>query len=155
MERKTQDKITIAAIIILALAVWAYMFWAGLKAGMEKKEREDRRADMVFIQQNSLKAVVQPGRLGVKVMAIITSYTNDPAETDDTPDITASNQPVMKGIVANNCLEFGQKVEIEGKTYEVQDRMAGRWGCEHFDVFTFDKAEAIKAGRQQKEILIY
>lgn len=77
----------------------------------------------------------------------ISHYTASPDETDDTPTITASNQEVRPGIVANNCLPFGTKVSIDGEMLEVQDRMNRRYGCEHFDVFVETKSEAFTRGR--------
>ena len=85
---------------------------------------------------------------------VITAYSSSVDETDDTPFITASNQKVRSGIVANNCLKFGSKVEIDGDEYEVQDRMNKRYGCEHFDVWKESKAEAVEHGRQFKQVAI-
>ena len=85
----------------------------------------------------------------------ISAYTSDPSETDSTPNITASGVETRKGIIANNCLEFGTKVEIAGSEYEVQDRMNERYGCEYFDLWIEDKAEAINYGRRERNVRIY
>ena len=90
-----------------------------------------------------------------KTIGIVTYYTNRPEETDSTPNITASGQGVRDGIVANNCLEFGTMVEIDGKMYEVQDRGAERHLCNWFDIFTFSYEEALIWGSRIKEITIY
>ena len=90
-----------------------------------------------------------------EIRAILTKYTNDLRETDDTPNITASNQKVRIGIVANNCLPFGTLVEIGNRTYEVQDRMNKKYSCQHFDIFTFSKREARKFGRRSQIVKVY
>tara|TARA_Y100000310_G_C20515850_1_gene731144 strand:+ start:212 stop:673 length:462 start_codon:yes stop_codon:yes gene_type:complete len=89
-----------------------------------------------------------------EIEARITAYTNRVGETDSTPDITASGQRVREGIVANNCLEFGTMVEIWGERYEVQDRMNSRYGCENFDIFTFDLEEAKRIGSRIANVKI-
>ena len=86
--------------------------------------------------------------------AEITAYTSDPAETDDTPFITASGQWVREGIVANNCLDFGTWVRIEGELFEVQDRMNSRYGCEYFDIWVTEKEEALEWGRRNYTVAI-
>ena len=84
----------------------------------------------------------------------VSAYTSDVTETDSTPFITASNQRVRDGIIANNCLEFGSIVEIEGKEYEVQDRMNKRYGCDYFDIWMSKKVDALEWGRRELAIII-
>ena len=77
-------------------------------------------------------------------IGIVTAYTSEESQTDSTPFITASNQKVRDGIVANNCLAFGSKVEIAGKTYEVQDRKNKRYDCEWYDIWLPSRKEALE-----------
>lgn len=81
---------------------------------------------------------------------VVTAYSSSVDETDSTPFITASNQRVRHGIVANNCLPFGTKVKISGQegVYEVQDRMNSRYGCTHFDMWKPSKWEARQYGKR-------
>ena len=79
---------------------------------------------------------------------IFTAYTATISQTDSTPTITASNQKVREGIVANNCLPFGTKIKVNNRVFEVQDRMNKRFGCDTFDIYMLDYAEAIDFGRQ-------
>ena len=88
------------------------------------------------------------------VQGIITAYTSSVEETDDTPFITASNETVRDGIVANNCLPFGTEVVIDGKVYEVQDRMNSRYGCEWFDIWMTEKAAALEWGVRDRHVVI-
>ena len=88
------------------------------------------------------------------IMATITAYSSTVEQTDDTPFITASGERVREGIIANNCLSFGELIEIDGEIFEVQDRMSKRYGCEYFDIWMENKELAINWGRQEKEIII-
>jgi len=81
-----------------------------------------------------------------EMTGIFTAYTASVDETDDDPTITASNQIVRKGIVANNCLPFGTKIRVNDKIYEVQDRMNGRFGCHKFDIYMCDYYDAVSFG---------
>ncbi len=84
-------------------------------------------------------------------MGEFSAYTSEASQTDSTPFIMASGKRVYDGAIANNCLPFGNKVEVNGKTYTVEDRMNKRYGCDHFDIWFKSKAEALKFGRQQLE----
>lgn len=83
---------------------------------------------------------------------IFTAYNAEIYQTDSDPTITASNQMVRVGIVANNCLPFGTKIKVNDEVYEVQDRMNKRYGCNYFDIYMCDYYDAIKFG---KRILTY
>ena len=89
-----------------------------------------------------------------KILATLTAYNPVEEQCDSTPLITASNKMVREGYVANNCLPFGTIVKIDGKYYEVQDRMNSRYGCEYFDILMFNYQEAIDFGRRTQEIKI-
>jgi 3D (Asp-Asp-Asp) domain-containing protein len=91
---------------------------------------------------------VSAGLYPVEKTGIFTAYTADMAQTDSSPTITASNQQVQEGIVANNCLPFGTKIKANGRIYEVQDRMNNRYGCENFDIYMTDISAAIDFGKQ-------
>jgi 3D (Asp-Asp-Asp) domain-containing protein len=79
-------------------------------------------------------------------IGIFTAYNAIAAQTDDNPHITASGMYVAEGIIANNCLPFGTRIEVNNKIYEVQDRMNRRYGCDNFDIFMWDYEEAIEFG---------
>jgi len=89
------------------------------------------------------------------IQATITGYSSDVDQTDLDPFITASGSRVKLGIIANNCLQFGQTVSILGTYYEIQDRMNKRYGCEYFDIWFSSRAEAIRWGVQKLAITIY
>ena len=90
------------------------------------------------------------------VEATITKYNPVPAQCDSTPDITASGKKVREGIIAcPEWLPFGTKVEIKGKTYTCEDRMAERYRHQwRFDILTFDEREAKKWGAKKMRVKI-
>ena len=98
--------------------------------------------------------IVQEFEVVDTIKATITAYTNDPAETDDTPNIMASMNRVYEGAMANNCLPLGTLVEYDNKVYTIEDRMNSKWGCGMFDIFMFNKEEAKKFGIKKGEIKI-
>lgn len=85
-----------------------------------------------------------------KVKMIITAYSSEPNQTDDTPFITASGKHVADGIIANNLLPFGTKVrlpELYGdKIFVVEDRMNTRKGNYHADIWMEKTPDAINFG---------
>jgi len=81
--------------------------------------------------------------------ATFTAYNAEPAQTDGDPFTMASGKKVYEGAIANNCLDFGTKVKINGKIKVVEDRMNSRYDCDHFDIFMASHDEAIKFGKQE------
>lgn len=74
--------------------------------------------------------------VGTALQGTFFTYNAEENQTDGNPYKTASGRIVREGIVANNCLPFGTKIEVEGVgILEVQDRMNSRYGCNDFDVF--------------------
>lgn len=84
----------------------------------------------------------------------ISAYSPSPDQTDDTPFINAMGLLVKTGDVANNCLPFGSKVQIYGKTYTVRDRMNKRYGCDHFDILMLSYDDAVRHGRQISKVTL-
>lgn len=94
---------------------------------------------------------------------IITAYNLVSWQTDSTPCIGAYNDNICQlveqgvNVVANNCLEQGTEIEIEGVgRFVVLDKMNSRYGCEHFDIAMAQDqvVEAIQFGRQNRNIII-
>lgn len=83
-----------------------------------------------------------------RMLAEVSAYSSTPDQTSGNPFITASGQRVHHGVVANNCLEFGTEVEIQGIVYAVWDRLNSRYGCEVFDIWMETREEANDWGRK-------
>ncbi len=84
------------------------------------------------------------------VKMVVTAYTSDPWETDDTPEVMASNNHVYWGAVANNGEPFGTKIripEIYGdQVFVVEDRLHKRKGNYMVDIWMPDKQTAKNFG---------
>jgi 3D (Asp-Asp-Asp) domain-containing protein len=91
----------------------------------------------------------------------ITSYNADPAQTDSTPEITASGKKVSETYCALSRdiekefgLKFGDKVDIEGYgVFEFQDRMNKRIK-RGVDIFRWSRQEALEIGRREGVIRV-
>lgn len=87
---------------------------------------------------------------------IITSYNNDPAQTDDSPNVTATNRGVREGIVAvsydfinKGLIHYGDLLYIDcfDKWYLVEDTMNKRF-TKRVDIFLFDKEKSNKINKK-------
>lgn len=87
---------------------------------------------------------------------IITSYNNDPAQTDDSPNVTATNRGVREGIVAvsydfinKGLIHYGDLLYIDcfNKWYLVEDTMNKRF-TKRVDIFLFDKEKSNKINKK-------
>lgn len=109
-----------------------------LKEEKEKKEKEDQEKSE-------------------KINATIYAYSSEPAQTDSRPFEMASGYEVYKGAIACPArLPFGTKVEIRGRLYTCEDRMAKRYrDGDNFDIWMQSKEEAIAWGVAKEEIKIY
>lgn len=96
----------------------------------------------------TLKDGIGNGIVSLEKTGIFTAYTAIVSQTDSTPTITASNQKVKEGVVANNCLPFGTRIKVNDRIYEIQDRMNERYGCDKFDIYLWKHSEAIDFGMQ-------
>jgi 3D (Asp-Asp-Asp) domain-containing protein len=92
-----------------------------------------------------------------EVRAEVSAYTSSVDETDSTPFTTASGAPTGHGTLAcPSKYAFGTKVEIAGKVYTCQDRMAQRYrNREVFDMWTPTKKVAYQWGRRSLTVKIY
>jgi 3D (Asp-Asp-Asp) domain-containing protein len=81
----------------------------------------------------------------------VSAYNSEPAQTDDSPFITAWQTHVRDGIVATNILPFGTRVKMPylfgDKVFVVEDRMNSRYQ-NHMDLWMEDKDEALRFGRR-------
>lgn len=97
------------------------------------------------------------------VETVITAYSSEEGQTDDTPFITASGKNVRPGIVAANWLPLGTKVRIvdlttgSPVTYEghsvftVEDRMHPK-NDGKMDIWFQTREEAIKFGLRKMRV---
>lgn len=95
------------------------------------------------------------------VPVVVTAYNPVVAQTDNTPEITASNKRVRPGIVAlSRDLEqefgfrFGDTVVIEGiGCFVFEDRMNKRW-TRRVDILMHSREAARKFGVQSSHLMV-
>lgn len=90
------------------------------------------------------------------IEAEISAFNNEIGQTDSTPNIMASGKRVYEGAVAcPSWLELGTQIEIKGRRYTCEDRMAKRYRYKNnFDIFMFSKSEALRFGRRNLAVKI-
>jgi 3D (Asp-Asp-Asp) domain-containing protein len=96
-------------------------------------------------------AIPEPKSQQDAILGEFTAYNSEVGQTDADPYTMASGKRVYEGAIANNCLDFGTKVKVNGKIKVVEDRMNSRYDCDHFDIYMASHDEAIKFGRQNIE----
>lgn len=91
----------------------------------------------------------------------VSMYNAVPGQTDDTPCITANGDDICdsdKGLTAAmNGVPFGTKIQIPAlgnAVYTINDRMNRRYDSNYMDLHVETRAEAIRFGRQNLEIVI-
>ena len=91
----------------------------------------------------------------------VSMYNAVPGQTDDTPCITANGDNICdpdKGLTAAmNGVPFGTKIQIPAlgnAVYTVNDRMNRRYDSGYMDLHVETRAEALRFGRQNLEIVI-
>lgn len=93
-----------------------------------------------------------------EIKATVYAYNAEIGQTDNNPCLTADGTNVCQNpqsVIANNCLKFGTKVELNNKTYIVKDRMNKRYDCNDFDILMLTKQEALNFGKKYLTIKIY
>ena len=139
------------AVIILTASLLLLTGSAILVLKNAYGREEYKVADQVVGQIQTIELVPQ-----IKIVkGTVYAYTSRVEETDSDPFTTASGEKVREGIVANNCLPFGTKIDIDGRVYEVKDRMHRRYSCDTFDIWHSDLDEARRWGKRTLEIMIY
>ncbi len=87
----------------------------------------------------------------------VTAYTSAPDETSDHPLITASGQMVRDGIVADNLLPFGTRIEIPAlfgdKVFTVEDRTSQKFSG-RVDIWMPSVHDAIDFGIEHAQIVV-
>jgi 3D (Asp-Asp-Asp) domain-containing protein len=106
--------------------------------------------------EERLDVVTEYRSLGIRTL---TAYNSDPAQTDDTPCITANGFNVcehgIEDTVAANFLPFGTKIRIPDlfgeRVFVVRDRMNKRYPS-RIDVWMLEKDEARQFGVRRAHV---
>ena len=88
------------------------------------------------------------------VWATVTAYSSTISQTDDSPFLTASQKKVQEGFIAcPRRLSFGTIVEIEGKEYVCEDRLALKFD-DRYDIWMPNEQDAKEFGIKELPVLI-
>jgi len=148
-------KILVILLFLTIITIISLIFSGiGLTRALTIEDQpQEPNKNLIMIQDNSLAALSDssvPNKVVKKMKVVITGYSSTPEETDDTPFITAKGTLVRDGIVANNLLPFGTEIRIpelyDNEIFIVEDRMNGRAGFYHVDIWFPSKEEAQKFG---------
>lgn len=92
---------------------------------------------------------------GTSLRVLATAYSSTADQTDGNPFITASGSRVHPGTLAANFLPFGSQVQINGKTYTVEDRLSARYnGTYVVDIWFPTREQALAFGIRMVEMEI-
>ncbi len=148
---KINKELETIALLALGVAIILIVFFVGIRELRIEEKNKVRVLDVVELS-------IKPSEMLRIVYSEVSAYTLGRIEENaGDPCVSASGLNLCndgKNTVANNCLEFGTKVKIEGEIYEVQDRMNSRYGCENFDIAMDNHSEAINFGRKTLEVSI-
>ena len=172
VKRKIIGLVGAAAILVAAFFIF---LWAA-KTGMERQEKYEcqnwqRQANeypLFYLTDAQKKQcdeigykmalpIEEYGEDYVEREALVFAYTSSEDQTDEDPLTMASGKKVYYGAIACPVmLEFGTKVEIGGKVYTCEDRMAERYRKEWaFDIWMDNGSSATYHGVKKETVKIY
>lgn len=124
-----------------------------------KPQIEPVRADEIEIAQFPNRLPVPSPDLKFKeIQMTVTAYNTFEIQTDSSPCIAASGQNICGRTDVVACprsIPLGTKVEIEGKVYVCEDRLAMKYDNRIDISFDKDLQGAIKFGKQRLTVKIY
>lgn len=102
-----------------------------------------------------LPSVTSHLAVGTAIKVLATAYSSTGAQTDASPNITASGSQTRVGTLAANFLPFGTIVKIGGQLYTVEDRLHARYnGKSLIDLWFPSRDQALAFGVRVVEIEI-
>jgi len=124
----------------------------------------DTRAEKIELKDNNASSIIQveskydlsKAEYSERVIkdVVVTSYNNDIDQTDDTPNVTASNRPVREGMVAVSrdflsYVTYGDLIYVNcfDRWFIVDDTMNKRF-TKRIDIFLFDRKESLKINKK-------
>jgi len=169
-------KIKAFAMAAVVLIAGFFVFLWAAKTGMERQEkyecqnwqRQANESPLFYLTDAQKKQCDDIGyKLALPIKdyeedyiereALVLAYTSSEDETDEDPLTMASGKKTYFGAVACPAmLEFGTKVEIGGRGYTCEDRMAERYRQEWaFDIWMDNGSSATYHGVKQETVKIY
>lgn len=153
-KRLLRGIVVVGAFILLSFVLSA--FWGNFTQSyaMTSDEKWGMSQTLSEIEAKAQRIKDDLAFLGYEQKAIVSAYNAEVEQTDSSPFTMANGRRVHDRAVANNCLSFGTKVIIEGEIYTVEDRMNRRYDCRYFDMFMWEKSDAIQWGRKTIDVVV-
>jgi len=159
------------SIAVFMVVIGLYVFFPTIvNADMELEQRNLDTQTVGLIIEAMQNETRPYGRLTLSPDAAprrsylvpITAYTSEPAQTDDTPCVTASGLDVcernIENVVAANFLPLGTRVRIPelygDRVFYVEDRMNKRYNYK-MDIWMKEKSDAKVFGVQYATIEVF
>ncbi len=161
-----------STLVIISLTAWIYFQQQTINDLSEQLTHQqekllqakvslDKAKDAHSLLRWSIRANVekitssQPKRT-----VTVTAYTPRPEETDDSPNETASQNLVRRGIIAvsrdlfDNGWVFGRKVFIRNMGIYTIDDLMPRSKQNQVDILMFDLDKAVEFGKKRMEVYL-
>ena len=149
------DNLIKLALVLISVAILAFpcgvLYQKWQENRLERQPSVENGYQRLFLKANVLPYHLEMNEIGYRV---VTAYNPVPNQTDNTPCISASGINVCetsKNIVATNEFAFGTMLKIDGKIWEVQDRMNIRYSY-RIDLLMEDYREAKDWGKRTLKI---
>ena len=157
-----QKKITVLLIsiliFILVLLFILTMYFSSNDCNIKPKVEyiTQKQQDNIITINNTFNLINAEYTERVFKDIVITSYNNESSQTDDSPNVTATNRGVREGIVAvsydfinKGQIHYGDLLYIDcfNKWYLVEDMMNKRF-TKRVDIFLFDKEKSNKINKK-------
>ena len=151
--KRTEHICDICVGIVIVSLIWLFFLWSVVKAVDKLPEI---KSDVSDIATNSLPQAHE--KESYTITAIVTGYNTVVGQTDDTPCLAASGDYICGRtdvVACPSTIELGTRISIDSKQYICLDRTHRKY-ADRFDIsFDKDVAEAIRFGKQIKEVKIY
>lgn len=154
-------------VFIVVFVLLGYSFY--LTLGLEKLIKQEQIVNLINIVSSDIKIESKYDFTNIQYEKIelnkisITSYNNESNQTDDSPNIMASNRLVYEGAIAISRdlktkyqLQWGDIIYIETlKRYFVIEDLMGERFKNRLDIFSFDKKWSLNIHLKNQNIIIY
>jgi len=117
-------------------------------------DRLDPASDWPFLTASAY-VEVQPAE---SCTVLVTAYSSDAAQTDDTPTVTSAQTGTRWGVVAARWLPIGAKVKLpdrfgDEQVFVVEDRMPPKNWCK-MDIWHQGAAAAYRFAKQFERVVV-
>lgn len=148
-------KTTLLIFTTIALIAFVFFIWNLFLLGEVIGEVNEKSVGVIYTPK--ITKHVSPHH-NLAVEAEVSAYTSDPAETDNSPCISASGKNICEldypVAACPRKYPFGTQIELPNKkTYTCEDRLHQRYD-HRFDLYFKSKEKALKWGVDKMFVII-